>query len=74
MMMDDDECITMTHLLLLPPPPPPSSGISSIKNASPLGVSTALDLSKGVEYKDITIGVPKEIFPGERRVAQVPCK
>lgn len=28
---------------------------------------------KGIPYKNLTIGVPKELFPNERRVALVPA-
>lgn len=44
------------------------AGVNLSKSLS----SKLVDLSQGVDYKDITIGVPKEVAPGERRVAQVP--
>lgn len=41
---------------------------SGSKNAA-VGVK---DLSIGVPYSDLIVGVPRELHPGERRVAQTP--
>jgi hypothetical protein len=35
-------------------------------------VGGALDYTKGVAWSDLTVGVPRETYPGEKRVSQTP--
>jgi len=62
-------CVNLTPRIQ-PSPIPPTAGAFLLGRRA-FSVA-ALDLSKGVPYADMTVGVPREVFPGENRVAGTP--
>jgi hypothetical protein len=48
--------------------------IGAILGSNKLKTPGVKDLALGALYSELTVGVPREIYPGERRVAQTPGK
>ena len=52
--------------------PAKDEGVKSIEDATSFNVEQTMFLGRAIPYEQLTVGVLKETYPGENRVAQTP--